>query len=73
MRTNPSNYYYFFEQLMKLSVGLVLATVLYFLPLRVFFKWKYVFFGLSIIGVLLLFTPLGIELNGSRAWLSLPG
>lgn len=73
LRTNPSNYYYFFEQLMKLSVGLVLATVLYFLPLRVFFKWKYVFFGLSIIGVLLLFTPLGIELNGSRAWLSLPG
>lgn len=51
----------------------MLCIILYFIPLKLFFRAKYIFFVLSLIGVLLLFSPLGIELNGSRAWLDLPG
>ncbi len=71
--TDPSNYYYFFEQLTKLVVGLVLAWIVYRMPMRWIIQGKYVIFAVTLGGVFLLFTSLGIELNGSNAWLSVPG
>lgn len=70
--TDPSNYYYFFEQLTKLVVGLVLSWVVYWMPMKRLIKSRYLIFWLTLIGVFLLFTSLWIELNGSNAWLSVP-
>ena len=41
--------------------------------MRWIIQGKYVIFAVTLGGVLLLFTSLGIELNGSNAWLSVPG
>ncbi len=73
LRENSSNYYFFFEQLIKLCVWLAFCGIVYLVPLERIKKLKYVIFGGGLIGVLLLFTPLGIELNGSSAWLDVPG
>ena len=73
LRDEPSNYYYFFEQLTKFGVGLVLALITWFVPMSVVRRWKYIVFVGTLILVLLLFTPLGITLNGSSAWLDVPG
>lgn len=70
--TDPSNYYYFFEQLTKLVIGLVLSWVVYWMPMKRLIKSRYLIFWLTLIGVFLLFTSLWIELNGSNAWLSVP-
>ncbi len=73
IRQDPSNYYFFFEQLMKLWVGLALCALVYFIPFERIKKLKHVIFFGSLALVLLLFTPMGVELNGSSAWLSVPG
>jgi rod shape determining protein RodA len=50
----------------------VIAWIVYLIPLHTIKKLKYVIFGVTLLGVLLLFTPLGIELKGSNARLSVP-
>ena len=72
LREEPSNYYYFFEQVIKFFVGLVLAWITWFIPMSVVRRWKYIIFVWSLLLVLLLFTPLWITLNGSSAWLDVP-
>lgn len=54
--SQPSNYYYFFEQLTKLIIGVVLWVIVYYIPLRIIKKWKYVIFFGSLFLVFLLFT-----------------
>lgn len=73
LRQEPSNYYYFFEQLSKAGIGIVIGLVAALLPRRFIKKWKYVIFIVTLVGVLLLFTKLGTELNNSRAWLLIFG
>lgn len=68
----PSNYFYFFDQLQKLWLGVVLSVLTYFIPLRFFKKYKYVIFGAGIIGLLLLFTSLGADFDkGATLWLQI--
>lgn len=72
LREEPSNYYYFFEQVLKFIVWLVLAWIVRFIPLSVVRRWKYIVFAWSLLLVALLFTPLWITLNGSSARLDVP-
>ncbi len=72
VRTEPSNYYFFFEQLLKLIIGLAVCGIVYLVPLERIKQMKYVIFFGSLAMVLLLFTPLWVQLNGSSAWLSVP-
>ena len=70
---DPSNYFYFLRQLKHLVIAIILAVGVYFLPLD-FVKinrWK--IFLWSLLFLLLVFTPLGLELKGARWWLHLPG
>lgn len=69
---DPSNYFYFLEQLKKLVAGLVLCWILYFIPRRTIKQRKYIIFIVTLIPLFLLFTPLGIKLNGSTARLQFP-
>ena len=73
VRTDRSNYYYFTEQLGKLAIGLLLATIVWFVPLSGIRKAKWVVFFSTLLLMFLLFTPMGITLNGSSAWLDVPG
>lgn len=73
LRDEPSNYYYFFEQLIKFAIGLVLSLIVWLVPLPIVRRWKYIVFVGTLVLLMLLFTPLGITLNGSSAWLDVPG
>ncbi len=66
---NASNYYYFFKQLISLVVWVIIATGVYFLPIKKIQEHKNKIFFWAVILQLLVFTPLGIELNWSRWWL----
>jgi len=72
--TDPSNYYYFREQMMKLWMGLVLSLFVRLAPLKLLKKRKRMIFLLTLVWVFLLFVPwLSLQLNGSNAWLKVPG
>lgn len=69
---DPSNYFYFFRQLRNIAVALVMWIIVYKMPLERFKKnYKWIFLGMIVFQLLVL-TPIGIDLNGSRSWLYLP-
>lgn len=69
--TDPTNYFYFQKQLLSLLIWIVAWIGVYFMPLRLIKdnRNKIVIFFFLI--QLLVFTPLGIELNWSRWWIYL--
>lgn len=70
---DPSNYFYFVEQIKKLVWWIVICAIMYFVPWSTIKKYKYIIFIASLIPLFLLFTPLGVHLNGSTARLQFPG
>lgn len=73
LRAEPSNYYYFSEQIIKLIIGVFLSVAVWFTPLKVLKKWKWVVFWSTLLLVCLLFVPwMSYTLNGSTAWLKVP-
>lgn len=73
--TEPSNYFYFFRQLRNLVVAIVLALIVYKIPLPFFKKEKNIvlIFILFLLFQLLVFVPqIGISLNGAKWWLYVP-
>jgi len=70
---DPSNYFYFFRQLKHLVIALFLAWLVYLLPLDFIKKNKGKIFLFTLFFLLLVFTPLGLELKWARWWLHLPG
>jgi len=68
----PSNYFYFFDQLQKLWLWVVLSVITYFLPLKLFKKYKYVIFALWILLIALLFTSLWADFGKwATLWLKI--
>lgn len=67
----PSNYYYFFQHLEKLLIGLGACIIVYFTPLNWFKKTQYlVFFGTLLLTFLLFWY--GAEFwKGSRRWIEI--
>ena len=70
--SDPSNYFYFFRQLRNLIIWLVVAFIISKIPLRVIQQKKYWIIIAIFIIQLLVLTPLGITLNGSTGWLTVP-
>lgn len=68
----PSNYFYFFRQLRHLVIILILAIWVYFVPLEFIKKHKWKIFLASLLFLLLVFTPLWLELKWARWWIYLP-
>ena len=63
-------YYYLKQQFIKgVLIGIVFFIIAYLLPLNFYKKTAPFFFVASLILVILLFTPLGMELNNARRWL----
>jgi len=63
-------YYYVKQQFIKgVLIGVVFFIIAYLLPLNFYKKTAPLFFLTSLILTILLFTPLGMELNNARRWL----
>jgi len=70
---NATPYYFFRKQLVFAAAGAVLMLVASRVPLR---GWKGLalpFLGGSLVAQLLVFSPLGVTVNGNRNWLALGG
>lgn len=63
--------YFLIRQLINLAVGIALAIGVMWLGHHRLRAAVPAFFGLSVLGMLLVFSPLGTEINGQRAWLAI--
>lgn len=66
-----TNYYFFNDHLKKLLVALLICIVVWFIPLKIIKRLKYVIFGWTLLLVLLLFTPLAEEQLALSKWANL--
>ena len=65
--------YFLNRHLINIAIGLVLAFIISRLDYRLLRAYTPVFYGLAIIGILLVYTPLGTTIAGARAWIRVPG
>ena len=61
------------EQMLFITVGVILAFVLQFMPSKLIRICSYAVLGLSVIFLLLTFTDMGVEINGAKRWLRIFG
>lgn len=61
------------SQMLFIAVGVALAFILQFVPSKWIRRLGYIGLILSVILLLLTFSPLGVEINGSKRWLKLFG
>ena len=63
---------YWSKQIIGLGIGLVAFLVVAFSDFRRIVDYAPVFFVIGLVLVFLVLTPLGVEVNGQKAWLRLP-
>jgi len=75
MTWDPSNYFYFIRQLRNIGMAMVMAGIVYAIPIKFFQNNK----NTTIIAIILMvlqvsvFIPgIGIVLNGARGWINIP-
>jgi cell division protein FtsW len=71
LRSDPTNYFYFIEQIINIAAWVLVCVLIYLIPRRVIKKMKNVIFLLTLGAVLLLFTPFALTYKGATAWLDL--
>jgi rod shape determining protein RodA len=64
---------YLKKQLLWVVVGLFLMVGVSFMDSRRLRSWAPFVYGVTLLGLLAVLTPVGSEINGARAWISLPG
>jgi rod shape determining protein RodA len=64
---------YLKKQLLWVVIGLMLMVAVSFIDRRQLRSWAPLAYGATILGLLAVLTPLGSEINGAHAWISLPG
>jgi cell division protein FtsW (lipid II flippase) len=67
-----TNYFYFNRHLINILIATVMAFAVSRLPLQFFKKYKNGIFVALLLFQLLVFTPLGLSLQGARGWLRIP-
>lgn len=72
---DPSNFFYFNKQISNIIKALVVVGIAYFIPIKRIKDQRIIYvIGIgAILLQLLVFTSLGIDLNGARGWLYIPG
>ncbi|MFI9046503.1 rod shape-determining protein RodA [Streptomyces sp. NPDC053427] len=66
-------YFFLLHHLLNTGIGLALAAATIWLGHRTLRGAIPVLYGMSVILALLVLTPLGATINGSRSWLAIPG
>ena len=64
---------YLKKQLLWVVVGLIMMFAVSFADSRRLRSWTPVAYGVTLLGLLAVLTPLGSDINGAHAWISLPG
>ena len=64
---------YFNRQLVNVGIGLALALVAMAFDYRLLRVYGWAVYGVSILGLLLVLTPLGDDVNGAKAWIKIGG
>jgi len=64
---------YLKKQLLNVVIGLVLMTAVSLVDTRQLRTWVPFFYAATVLGLLAVLTPVGSEINGAHAWISLPG
>lgn len=67
----PSNYFYFNKHIINIIIALGVSLITYKIPLRFFKRYNHIIFILAFIFQLLVFTGLGLSLQGAKGWLHL--
>lgn len=73
LRDTGSAFTFFNKQAMFAAVGLPAAWVASRVPLRVWRRIAWPLFGAAVLALLLVFTPLGLEVMGNRNWIKVGG
>lgn len=66
-------YYFFLRHLLNTGIGLTMAAGTIWLGHRTLRGAIPVLYGVSVVLALLVLTPIGATINGSRSWLAIPG
>lgn len=61
------------EQMLFIAAGVGMAFILQFIPSNVIRIVSYIGLAVSIVFLLLTFTPMGVEINGAKRWLRILG
>jgi rod shape determining protein RodA len=64
---------YLKKQLLWVVIGLMLMVAVSFIDRRQLRSWAPLAYGATLLGLLAVLSPLGSEINGAHAWISLPG
>jgi rod shape determining protein RodA len=64
---------YLKKQLLNVVIGLVLMFAVSLADTRQLRAWTPLFYAGTLLGLLAVLTPVGSEVNGAKAWISLPG
>lgn len=69
--SEPSNYFYFNKHIINILIALWVALITYKIPLKFFKKYNHIIFILAFVFQMLVFTRLGLSLQGAKGWLYL--
>jgi rod shape determining protein RodA len=64
---------YLYKDVLWFGIGLVLMLAVAALDIRRIRAWTPVVYGLTLLGLLAVLTPVGSVVNGAHAWINLPG
>jgi rod shape determining protein RodA len=64
---------YLKKQLLNVIIGFVLMIAVTFMDSRRLRGWVPAVYGLTVLALLAVLTPLGTDVNGAKAWIALPG
>jgi rod shape determining protein RodA len=64
---------YLKKQLLWSVIGLILMLAVSFMDSRRLRSWAPLVYGATLLGLLAVLSPLGSDINGAHAWISLPG
>lgn len=65
--------YYFKNQMRATAIGLVAMFAVTVIDYHIWYKFKWIAYIGSLISVVLVLTPLGMEFNGARRWIGVAG
>ena len=64
---------YLKKQLLNVVIGLILMTGVSLVDTRQLRTWVPFFYGATVLALLAVLSPIGSDINGAHAWISLPG